>query len=246
MSLANVSTFCTSHNRLLLPWKILPIGSPGRTVEQFFHDVTAPLAESSNKSNMKLDKAFLGQNKDNLDEIDFQIALDVAVGTFGAYVQYITSKQSERVEEGTGVNAFQVMMSSQRQLCLQKLPQKKIEYNSKDQLYNSILDFLQERELTFLTNEVDCTGVRTLQECLWYIDGRHTIIEHHSTPIPTTFSRLVGFNVPQKSKHRKRVLGNMQHDILSEIHKSLFRLLKATFWQREKQKDFHDDVASLA
>ena len=90
--------------------------------------------------------------------------------------------------------------------------------------------------------------VRTLQECLWYIDERHAkaIIELHSTPIPTAFSRFVGFNVPQKSKHRKCVLGNMQHDVLSVIHKSLFRLLRATFWQREKWKKFHDDVASLA
>ena len=132
MSLVNVGIFCTSHNWLLLPWKIIPIEIPGRTVEQFFHDVAAPLAESSSKSNMKLDKAFLGRSKDNLDEIDFQIALDVAVSTFGAYVRYITSERSERVEEGTAVDAFQVMMSSQRQLCLRKLPQKKIEYNSKD------------------------------------------------------------------------------------------------------------------
>ena len=79
------------------------------------------------------------------------------------------------------------------------------------------------------------------------INGRHAIIEHHSTPIPTTFSNFVGYNIPQKSwksKHRKRVLGNIQHDVLT--HKSLFRLLQATFWQREKWKNYHYDVASLA
>ena len=85
-----------THNPLLLPQQILPIGSPGQTVEQFFDDVAAPLAESSSKSNMKLDKALLGRSNDNLNEIDFQIALDVAVGTFGVYVRYITSEQSEQ------------------------------------------------------------------------------------------------------------------------------------------------------
>ena len=249
MSLVNVSIFCTTLHRLLLPWKILAIGSPGRTVEQFFHDVAAPLVQSSSKSYMNLDKAFLGRSKDHLDEIDLQIVLDVAVCSFGAYVRYSTSQQSGQVEECMRVNAFHVMMSSQRQLCLRKLPQKKTEYNSKDRLYNSILDFLQEIGLDFSTNEVDNAGVnlvRTLQECLWYIDGRHAIIEHHSSPIPTTFSRFVGFNVPEKSKHRKRVLGNMQHNVLSEIHQSLFRLLQASFWQREKWRKFRDDVESLA
>ena len=115
-TLVNVSIFCTTHHRLLLPWKILPIGSPSRSVEQFFHDVAAPLAERYSKSNMKLDKVFLGRSKDHLDDLDFPIPLDVAVGTFGAYVRYITLQQSEKVEEHTRVNAFQMMMSSQRQL----------------------------------------------------------------------------------------------------------------------------------
>ena len=104
-----MSIFCTAHHR---SWRILPIGSPGRTVEQFFHDVAASLAESSSKSNMKLDKAFLGRSKDHLDEIDFLIPLDVGVGTFGAYVRYITSQQSEQVEECMRVNAFQATMAT--------------------------------------------------------------------------------------------------------------------------------------
>ena len=39
--------------------------------------------------------------------------------------------------------------------------------------------FFQEIGLDFSTNEVDNAGVNlvhTLQECLWYIDGRHAII----------------------------------------------------------------------
>ena len=107
---------------------------------------------------------------------------------------------------------------------------------------------MEERELAFSSNEVDHTGVNlvcTLRECLWYIDGRHVMIEHHSSPIPTTFSRFVGFSVPEKSMHQKRALGNMQHDILSGLHQSLFRLLQVPFWQRDKWKELHNDIAAL-
>ena len=38
-TLVMVSVFCRSRHILLMPWKILQIGEPGRTVEQFFHDV---------------------------------------------------------------------------------------------------------------------------------------------------------------------------------------------------------------
>ena len=248
--LVNASIYCCTSQQVLLPWRILQVGRPGHTIQQFYHDVAAPLIASSSQSNSYyLDKAFLGRSKTELDEIDMQIPLDVAIASYGGFVRYITSQQVQRTKECEN-NAFQVMLASQRQLCLRKLPRKKTEYNRKDGLYNSILDFLQEEGLAFTTHDVDHVGinlVRTLQECLWYIDGRHTIIEQHSSKIPTVFSRFVGFNVPEKSKHRKRALGNMQHDVLSGLHQSLFRVLQASFWQQtEKWKQFHGDTAALA
>jgi hypothetical protein len=38
----------------------------------------------------------------------------------------------------------------------------------------------------------------------------------------------------------------MQCDILSGIHRSLFSLLQASFWQQKQWKPFHADVVSLA
>ena len=52
--------------------------------------------------------------------------------------------------------------------------------------------------------------VSMLQECLWYLDGRHAIIEHHSTPIPTAPSRFVG-----SKSHRNRNTGNVYLEICS-------------------------------
>ena len=67
-----------------------------------------------------------------------------------------------------------------------------------------------------------------------------------SCPIPAVFAKFVNYNVPEKSKHRKRPFGNMQYDVLSGIHRSLFSILQASFWQQEKWKQFHADVVSLA
>ena len=204
--------------------------------------------DSSSRTCVVLQDAFLGRSKDNLDQIDMGILLCLAVTSFGGYLRYVTS-QRETPAEKSSMTAFEVMMASQRQLCLRKLPEKKKECNSKDRLYNLVVELLQEKDVAFSPTEVDHLGVnlvKTLVECLWYIDGRHSNFERHSSPIPDVFSRFTGFNVPDKSKHRKRALGNMQHDVLHGLYQSLFGLLQASFWQRDKWKDFSADVSALA
>ena len=172
--LVMTSVYCLSDHQVLMAWKIIHIGEPGRTVEQFFHDVAVSHIESSSSiSNIKLDCAYLGRSKESLDQIELSIQLDLAVAVFGGFLRYVVSQEQPAPREPT-VNAFEVMMSSQRQLCLRRLPEKKTEHNSKDRLYNAILDLLQEKMLDFPPSEVDSVGinlVKTLQECLWYIDG---------------------------------------------------------------------------
>ena len=174
----------------------MQIGNPGRTIEQYFHDVVAGHIDSSSRTCVVLQDAFLGRSKDNLDQIDMGILLCLAVTSFGGYLRYVTS-QRETPAEKSSRTAFEVMMASQRQLCLRKLPAKKKECNSKDRLYN-LVELLQEKDVA--PTEVDHVGVnlvKTLVECLWYIDGRHSNFERHSSPIPDVFSRFTGFNVPE-------------------------------------------------
>ena len=104
-TLVNVSIFCTAHHRLLLPWKILPIGSPGRTVEQFFHDVAAPLVQVNLTWNLM--KLFLVEAKTILMKLISWYHLMWLFDMFGAYVRYVTSQQSEQVEGRMRVNEFQ-------------------------------------------------------------------------------------------------------------------------------------------
>ena len=204
-------------------------------------------SSSSSISNVKLDCAYLGRSKESLDQIELSIQLDLAVAMFGGFLRYVVSQEQPAPREPT-VNAFEVMMSSQRQLCLRRLPEKKMEHNSKDRLYNAILDLLQEKMLDFPPSEVDSVGinlVKTLQECLWYIDGRHKNFEKQSCPIPAIFSRFVGFNLPEKSKHRKCTHGNMQHDTLSVIHQFLFGLLQIPFLQRASGRNLSQKSPNL-
>ena len=85
-----------------MPWKILQIGEPDRTVEQFFHDVETAKIQGTSATAMELISAYLGHSKETLDEIDLSIQLDLAVATYGGKLQY-KAKQA--------VNAFAVMMA---------------------------------------------------------------------------------------------------------------------------------------
>lgn len=62
--------------------------------------------------------------------------------------------------------------------------------------------------------------MKALVECLWYIDGRHLVIQQQSCPIPSVFSKFQQYNVPEKSKHSignesRSTLCNPQFSLLS-------------------------------
>ena len=96
-TLVMVSVFCRSRHSLVMPWKILQIGEPGRTVEQFFHDVAWEKIQSMCSTTIKLISTHLGRSKESLDEIELSIRLDLAVASYGGYLRYVIS-QPERSE----------------------------------------------------------------------------------------------------------------------------------------------------
>ena len=108
-TLVMVSVFCRSRHSLVMPWKILQIGEPGRTVEQFFHDVAWAKIQSTNSTTTELISAYLGRSKESLDEVELSIRLDLAVATYGGYLRYVIS-QPERNELKQAVNAFAMLM----------------------------------------------------------------------------------------------------------------------------------------
>ena len=85
-NLVMVSVLCRSRHSLLMPWKILQNGEPGRTVKQFFHDVALAKIQRASSTTMELISVYLGQSKESLDEIELSIRLDFAVSTYGGYL----------------------------------------------------------------------------------------------------------------------------------------------------------------
>ena len=93
--------------------------------------------DSSSRTCVVLQDAYMRRSKDNLDQIDMRIA----VTSFGGYLRYVTSQRKIPAEKSS-MTAFEVIMASQCQLCLRKLPEKKKECNSKDRLYNLVVELL--------------------------------------------------------------------------------------------------------
>ena len=71
--LVMVSMFCCSRHSLVMPWKILQIGEPGRTVEQFFHDVAWAKIQSTTSMMIELISAYLSRSKESFDEVELSI-----------------------------------------------------------------------------------------------------------------------------------------------------------------------------
>ena len=77
------------------------------------------------------------------------------------------------------------------------VPSQITERNRKDKLYNSIVAYLDKRELFWMSDEIHLYGnnlVKLLCDVLWYIDGHHSTLTSRGFQIPNSFA---GFNVPE-------------------------------------------------
>jgi hypothetical protein len=69
---------------------------------------------------------------------------------------------------------------------------------------------------------------------LWYIDGHHASLASRSCPVPPFFSRFVGYNKPELSKHRKRSISNLSRDKIDEFT-SLLQDYCTSSWMKQDQ-----------
>ena len=60
------------------------------------------------------------------------------------------------------------------------------------------------------------------------------------------FSRYVGYNNPEQSKHRKRSQTNLSSDQLRHLSNELVAVLQGSIWSRAKWIAFKPDVFALA
>ena len=131
------------------------------------------------------------------------------VSCFGPTLRYYVRKEATEPTRQPSVNAFGMMMSAQRQLSAQRFPPS-IEQprNKKDELYNTLLEFLKKEHLCWTPSEVShgvaASSVRTLTDILWFLDGHQPTLRERSCEIPVVFDQFANFNCPELSKHRKR------------------------------------------
>ena len=88
--------------------------------------------------------------------------------------------------------------------------------------------------------------VKLLTDCLWHIDGHHDMLKKQSCPVPPIFGPFTGYNMPERSKHRKRTTSNLSSDILKAVSQSLFSLLQGSYSKRKPWQNFSNEVESLA
>ena len=129
----------------------------------------------------------------------------------------LTCKVLQNEDEcNTPLNAFQVMMAAAANEVGKNVP-KQIESpkNGLDQLFNCILSHLSSSGCIFPKNVGPAGGtfVDTLTKLVWHLDGQYQKIEQEipsSQKVPVIFKRkFSGYNLPEKSKHRKRVIRNL-------------------------------------
>ena len=92
MALVNCSVYNPSEKRIVSPWKIVPVGASGRTVQQFFTETISKEIDCENT--LELVAAFLGRSKKQLDKVDTSVPLDMAVQSFGGFLRYHVSSST--------------------------------------------------------------------------------------------------------------------------------------------------------
>ena len=84
--------------------------------------------------------------------------------------------------------------------------------NKKQQMQNDLINFFNENDMKWYASDVVADGERLLSnmvDLLWYIDGHHAIFNGKNKK---TFSRFIGYNIPENSKYRKRQIDNVSID----------------------------------
>ena len=125
------------------------------------------------------------------------------------------------------------------------LPDRRNETNSKDRLYNSLLEYLDKHNLKWSASEVSSYGkkfLKALTDLLWYIDGQHDRFNCQSCIIPEVFQIFQGYNRPG---HRKRAARNFSHTDLESYCHTVYMCLLSDHWGRKDWKSFKADISHL-
>ena len=112
-----------------------------------------------------------------------------------------------------------------------------------------MIDWLEKNWLGWSHESVGSQGgrfVNTLTDVLWYIDGHQEALRARTCHIPAEFEIFVGFNNPEKSKHRKKEYTNLQNRVLKSYSNQLADITLQPWMSSTKWKSVREAVVSLS
>ena len=177
---------------------------------------TVPITEEL--VNSDLQRIYVGQSKDNFSVVEKTHSVVDVCRSFGSFVKFIVNVSS--LPEIVQISKRSRTESDSEQVNISNgsLPSKIKEKNSKDRLYNKRTDSFLAMGLSWKDPEkFGKPFIHDMCDVLWYIDGHHAALASRSCPVPSMFSSFVGFNKPERSKHRKRSISNLSRDKIDEF-----------------------------
>ena len=242
----------------IISWTVFSV-MPGETFFSLYEKLQAGSVEvfqqfSSKLQRSRLSRAHVGTAKDSMSIVDNCLPIDEVCRQFGSFCRLHGERQEVASTQAASqrpqvLNAFQIMMASQlAQSKLNELPQPiSTPKTKKDKMFNDLVTLFNEKKWKW-SDGGDTHGrkfIVNLRDTLWYIDGHHSILEHQSCSIPEPFNKFVGYNTPEKSKHRKRQIGNLSRDSLTK-HVQALRQSQITSWmQQPRWRELRDCVGKL-
>ena len=163
---------------------------------------------------------------------------------FGSFVKFVVTDSSSETDEIHQSKRRRVEDPIEPTRCLP--PYISPEKNKKDKLHNALLQALSDEGLGWIDplkyGKVVITDVCKL---LWLIDGHHNVFSSRSCHIPLFFSKFVGYNRPELSKHRRRSISNMNRDKLLEHAATLQDYATSSWIQQPEWEIFRSSLIKL-
>ena len=169
---------------------------------------------------------------------------------FGKYLKYLIQSPTERTDNATQSvslprNAFQVLLDASR--LTDALPNKMTSpRTARDELKNSVIDFLEDSNLGWSAAYVQVCGdrfVEILTEALRYLDCHQSTLDARCLSLPSIFSTFSGFNKPENHGHKRKP---MEAAKLRTISKSLFSLSEEPWLDQSKWSQIKTAIVDLA
>ena len=170
MVLLNVLVVANGDSRTLLGWEIMRCSSPEATFETLFHEKLLPRINSlpCPRDQVQLESCFVGNEKHQLDKTNVDLPIADVVATFGPYIKLFVSFADgapDPVPRPPAVNAFDVMMLSQRSLSIPTIPSRIPSRSKKDDLYNALVGLFEQENFN-LHNSVPLSSSLRMKEIL--------------------------------------------------------------------------------